>query len=127
MTTTDIPPLNVHVVSSDVKTPEKRPREKRVSSKTIVLTAANPFQMAVGIDPARCEVHIESITNSVVMSHGISQASDASNLIAVPVNPNGRILNPLVGEYIVPGGANEIWFSAGTYPTMVGITVVRDI
>ncbi len=127
MTELSVTPVNVHIVGSDLVTAEKRPKEKRVSSKTIVLTAANPYQMAVGVDPTRCEVHIQAITNAVVLSHNLSQASDASNLVTPLVNPNGRALNPLIGEYIVPGGANEIWFSAGIYPTLVGITVVRDI
>lgn len=123
-----IPPVTVHIVSTDVPfTAVKRRKERRITHKTIVLTAANPYQMAAQIDPARVEIHIEPIANAVVMTSSIGQASDASNMVAVLVNPNGRVLSPLVGEYVVPGGANELWFSAGVYPTLVGISIVREI
>lgn len=115
-------PLRMHIVQDDTK----RLKECRVSSKTIVLNAANPFLQAVGVDPARIECHIEPITNPVVMSHSTGQASDAANQANPFVNPNGRVLSNLVGEYIVPGGSNEIWFTANVFPTLVGITVVRE-
>ena len=119
-----IPPLSVHVENLP-KDPIAK--ECRTSHKTVILTAANPVQMVVGVDPARCEVHLEPQTNPVVMTSSISQASDLANVAAVYAFPNGRILNPLVGEYIVPGGANELWLSAGIYPTLVGVTVVREV
>lgn len=119
-------PMAVHVVKDDTKG-EKRPKECRTSHKTIVLTAANPVQMVVGVDPVRIEVHLEPQTNAVVMASSIGQASDLNNVAAVLAFPNGRILNPLVGEYTVPGGSNELWLATGTYPTLVGVTVVREI
>jgi hypothetical protein len=118
--------LHVHVDNTNDMGYPKRPKECRISSRTIVLTAANPFQQAVGIDPGRIETHIEAITNSVIMSHSTGQASDAANQANPFVNPNGRILNSAVGEYVVPGGQNEIWFTANIFPTLVGITVVRE-
>lgn len=119
-------PMHVHVVNMPASVPD-RPKERRISSKTVVLNAANPFQIAVGVDPARIECHIEPLTNQVVMSHSISQAGDASNQANPYVNPNGRVLSNLVGEYVVAGGANEIWFTANVFPTLVGITIVREI
>lgn len=207
-------PMHVHVVSMPAAIPD-RPKEVRTSHKTVILTAANPSQLVVGVDPARKEVHIEPLNNSVVMSSSTSQAGDPGNQVAfvnaitqpvpsqpavpatgvaqqnvnaypvqvvispngatisnVSVNgitvgtaagtytvpafgaisiaytvatptwvwsnananvaavnafPNGRILSSTVGEYIVPGGANEIWFTASVFPTLVGITVVREI
>lgn len=125
---TDVPygyePLRAYIVN--LPEPQKIPRGKRVSSRTIVLTAANPSYQAAQVDPARIEMHIEPITNPVIMSHSISQANDASNTVSPFVNPNGRILSNLVGEYIVPGGENEIWFTTNTYPTLIGITIVRE-
>ena len=119
-----IPPMLVHVENLPK---DPIPKQCRVSHKTVVLTAANPVQLVVGVDPARCEIHIEPVANQVVLAGSISQASDLNNQAAVLAFPNGRILSPLVGEYIVPGGANEIWLACGVYPTLIGITVVREV
>lgn len=127
MSHTDIPPLDVRIVEGTVTVGDKRPKECRVSSRTIVLTAANPYQMACGIDPARTEIHIEPVTNPVIVSHSTGQASDTANTASPFVSPNGRILSNIVGEYVIPGGANEIWFTTNTYPTLVGFTIVREI
>lgn len=66
-----------------------------------------------------------SITYTVVGT--MTWTSLQPNTITSLLNPNGRILNPSVGEYVVPGGANEIWFSAAQFPSRVGITIVRKI
>lgn len=42
------------------------------------------------------------------------------------LNPNGRVLLPSVGEYIIPG-PDEVWLSAAQYPARVGFTIVREI
>jgi hypothetical protein len=117
-------PLSVHVANLDEL--NKRPKEVRVSHHTYVLTASNPYLQIAQYDPCRTELHVEPIANDVVLSGSISQASDANNLAATIANPNGRILSHLVGEYIVPG-QNEAWVSVGTYPTMVGVSIVREI
>lgn len=203
-------PLHVHV--ENMPKEDDRPKGCRVSHRTVILTAANPFLLAAPVDPARIEMHIEPIGNPVVMTSGLSQASDPANQIAavtgitqptpsqpavpastvavqntnlypvlitisggavtgVTINgasvgngdgtyllepglpifitytsaptwvwananpsvsavnafPNGRILSNAVGEYTVPGGENEIWFTGNTFPTLVGITIVREI
>lgn len=121
-----VAPLAVHVLNFPAKEQE-RPKEIRVSHRTIALTAANPFVLAAQVDPARIEAHVEPNTNPVIMSSSLSAASDPANQATPYVNPNGRILNNTVGEYVVPGGANEIWFTGNTFPTLVGITIVREV
>ena len=46
-----IPAIKVHLVKSDLQ--EKRPREYRVTHKTVVLTATSPTYQLMGVDPAR--------------------------------------------------------------------------
>ncbi len=120
-----IPAIKVHLVKSDLQ--EKRPREYRVTHKTVVLTATSPTYQLMGVDPARKEVHIEVQENQAVLSSNTQQANDLANTTVGLANPNGRILNSAVGEYIIPGGANEIWFSAAVYPTRIGVTIVRYV
>lgn len=117
----DIPPVLVKVLSDG-----KRPTELRVTHKTIVLTAANPVQQVTGYDPARKAVIFNVFDNAIVLSGSIGQASDPANTISPITAPNGRLLNPLNGEYSVPG-PNELWVSTGTYPSKIAFSVVREI
>lgn len=208
-------PLYVHVMNLKelgIGTEgEKRPKECRVTYRTITLTAANPVQQLLGVDPGRREIHCEALDFPIVITSNTQQANDVLNgpssvistppgaisqpavpasgvavqntnqfavqvvvagftatqvfvngiqvgvtngTYTVPANgaisitytvagtmtwtslqpntitslgfPNGRVLNPLVGEYIVPGGQNEVWFSAAQFPSRIGITVVRE-
>jgi hypothetical protein len=122
-----IPPLKVHSEQLEQIAKSLRPKEIRVSHKTIVLTAANPFQQLAGIDPARIAVLINVLDNSVVLCGNSSQASDVSNTTGTLAAPNGRILSASAGEYELPGNGNEVWFSTATYPTRIGTTIVREI
>lgn len=126
---TDIPLLHVHIASSDVPQvqAEKRPKEKRVAHRTFVLTTANPTANIAGYDPARCEMYLNVLDNPVVVSGSTSQANDPANTVGALATPNGRMLPVSNGsEYCIPG-PDETWLSAATYPTRVGVTIVRDI
>ena len=119
-------PITVRIVGDDTKQ-EKRPTEIRTAHRTFVLTLANPYQQIVGFDPARKLVSLNVIDNNpVVVSGDIAQASDGANTTATITNPNGRMVNAAMGD-VAFLGQDELWISAGTYPTKVGITIVREI
>lgn len=90
----------VHLVGIDpnVELPpqrEKRPEELRVSHRTYVLTAANPYMNIAGVDPARVEMHLDPLDNPVVICASTSQANDAANS-ASSVVPAFTVTNPAV-------------------------------
>lgn len=119
-----VPPLMVHLVKDETK--EKRPVELRTAHHTIILNLAQPFAQIAGYDPARKEVYLNSVTNPIVLCGSTSEANDANNISVTPIiAPNGRILTPNV-DYCIPG-QDEMWIACSTFPTMVGITVVRVI
>jgi hypothetical protein len=121
-----IPPLNVHIVSSDLKG-EKRDKEYRTSHKTWVLNAANPYLQIAGYDPARCELYLNVLENAVVITSSAGAASDLNNTTGTLATPNGRVVPSSNGSEYCVKGQNEIWISAATYPTRVGVSVVREI
>ena|ERR1700757_163931 len=121
------PPLEVHIVGGTVDIGDKRPKEYRVSHRTIVLTASNPAQMVAGYDPARCEIYINVLDNPIVVSASTSQANDANNLTGTLATPNGRIVAVSNGSEYCIKGPDETWISTNTYPTRVGFTIVREI
>jgi len=122
----DVPPVIVHMVKDDTKVQE-RPKEIRTSHRTITLTAANPYVQIAGPDPARVRIQLNVIdANPVVVSGDIGQASDLSNTAATITAPNGRMITSSMGETNIPG-QDEMWLSAGVFPTKVGMTIVREI
>jgi hypothetical protein len=127
MSHTEIPPLDVNIVSGTLNVGTKRPKECRASHKTAVLTAANPTYQVVGYDPARDEVYVNVLDNSIVVTSSNGQASDLANTTGTLTAPNGRLLGVSNGSEYCIKAQNEIWFSAATYPTRVGFTVIREI
>lgn len=125
-----IHPVTVHIVKDDTKTGEKRPEEFRTSHRTIVLTAANPYALIGGYDPARVWIKLNVFDNNVVLCGDVSQANDLSNQTTGLNFPNGRLLGAGAGvasvEYEIHG-QDEQWIVTGTYPTRVGITITRKI
>lgn len=129
MSITDEKPITVHLVKDDTKG-EKRPEEYRSAHRTIVLTAANPYQQIAGYDPGRVMVKINVMDNPVVLCGDVSQASDLANQTSGLTNPNGRILGTGAGsasiEYEILAQDDQ-WIAAAAYPTRVGITITRKI
>lgn len=123
---TDIPPLNVFVVGTAEKG-EKRPKELRVSHKTLVLNASNPAIEIAGYDPARDEIYMSVLDNPIVLSNSYGQANDLANITGAMTAPNGRLLPVSNGAEYCIKGPNETWISTNVYPTRVGISVVREI
>lgn len=125
--TNDIPPLDVHVVSGTLDIGDKRPRENRASHRTVVLTAGNPSYNIAGFDPARKCVSLNVLDNPVVLSSSISAANDQANTTGALATPNGRVLSVSNGSEYYLETQDELWLSAATYPTRVGITIIREI
>lgn len=122
-----IPPLDVNIVSGTVNVGEKRPKECRVSHRTIVLNASNPTYNIAGFDPARKCVTINVLDNPVVLSESIGQASDLANTTGTMLNPNGRLLAVSNGSEYYVETQDELWLSTNVYPTRVGFTITREI
>jgi hypothetical protein len=124
--TQTIEAIPVHVMADDTKE-EKRPKEYRVTHRTFLLTANNPSYNIVGYDPARCKMYMNVLDNPVVLSGSTSQANDANNLTGTLTAPNGRILPISNGSEYCIEGPDETWISTNTYPTRVGVSIVREI
>ena len=122
-----MPPLEVHVVGGTVDVGTKRPKENRASHRTIVLTATNPTYNIAGFDPARKCISLNVLDNSVVLTESTGQASDAANTTGTLTTPNGRLLGVSNGSEYYLETQDELWVSAATYPTRVGITIIREI
>ncbi len=129
MTHTEIPPLDVRIISGTVDIGEKRPREYRASHRTFVLTAVNPFANVAGFDPARKCVSINVLDNSIVLSESISQANDPQNITIANAyaNPNGRLLAVSNGSEYYLETQDELSPSSNVYPTRVGVTLIREV
>ena len=125
--TDQIPPLDVHVVSGTVNVGEKRPKECRVSHKTVVLNAANPVYNIAGYDPARKCITLNVLDNPVVLADSIGQASDLANTTGTMLNPNGRLLGTSNGSEYYLETQDELWLATNVYPTRVGFTITREI
>lgn len=126
MSHTEIEPLQVVIVGTTIEG-EKRPKEYRTSHRTMVLTAANPYQNIAGYDPARCEIYLNVLDNPVVLAGSIGQASDLGNTTGTMTAPNGRLLSLSNGSEYCIKGPDEQWLATNTYPTRIGMTIVREI
>jgi hypothetical protein len=104
---------------------EKRPTELRTSERTYVLTASNPYMQIVGHDPARKEILMNVLDNPIVLCRSTAQASDLNNTTGTMAAPNGRIM-PVGLDYRIPG-PDQYWIATNTYPTRVGVTIVREV
>jgi len=124
MTMVEGPPLPVHVVNH----PEPKRYEIRAAYRSAVLTVTNPFAQIAGYDPLReCIRFSGGNVNAYVISGSISQASDANNLAAVIANPNGRLIPAAANWAPFTEGQNEVWLSAGVYPTIIGYEIIRKV
>lgn len=100
---------------------------RRAAFRSFVLTAANPYQQVAGSDALRECIRISPVTNAIVVGGSISQASDPNNLGAAITQPNGRFIPAGTSNEFIVEGTNEVWFSTGTYPTIVGVEIIRKV
>jgi hypothetical protein len=123
MTTVQVEATPVRVVNH----PEPDKYEVRAAYRSVVLTAANPAQQVAGYDPLRKLIRFSPASNPYVISGSISQASDPNNLVASATAPNGRYVPANLGTEVLTEGQNDVWVSAGTYPTIIGFEIVRKV
>lgn len=129
----ETPAVKVHMVRSDVQIGQAPPRKIITIYKTIVLTAANPYEQLVNYNPNR---HAFQITG------GQAGATLAANDVAIGSNQGD--IQQLAGKaepLVIPGkfipaqtlgytsqefhGANPVWIVAlgasPTYPMYIGV------
>lgn len=124
MTRSDVTnPIPVEIVNH----PEPKKFETRAAYRSAVLTAANPWAQIAGYDPLRECIEFSPASNAYVISGSISQATDGNNLVAVIANPNGRYVPANVATVIQTRGQNDVWVSAGVYPTIIGYEIIRKV
>jgi hypothetical protein len=109
-----------------VQNPYSVPVQVVISSGTVTAVVVNGITVGAGDGtyyvPAYGAI---SITYSVAPNW-------AWTGIGIPVTvtslatPNGRLLTPTVGEYVIPG-PDETWIAAAQYPARIGVTIVRCI
>jgi len=123
MTTAKVDPVPVEIVNH----PTPKRYELRGAYRSVVLTAANPYQQIAGPDPLRKYVTISgTAANAFVVCGSISQASDPNNVATPLVNPNGRYIPNGIEEWCIEGN-QEIWVVTNTYPTIIGFTILREV
>lgn len=117
-------PLQVEVTNH----PEPKKWERRAAYQSKVLTASTPFDQVCGYDPLReCVRFSGGNANPYVISGSKSQASDVNNLAAVIATPNGRYVPANAAYETTAEGQNDIWVSAGVYPTIIGYEIIRKV
>ena len=93
-----------------------------------MLTATNPYVQVAGFDPLRDCIKFAGHANSFVVAGSVGQAADPNNAIAPPTAPNGRFIPAAATnvEFTVHG-QNEIWFAGNTFPTVIGVEILRKV
>ena len=116
-------PIEVKVVNH----PKPTRYELRGAYRSVVLTAANPYQQLVGPDPLRKHITAGPLgANPIVVCGSISQASDTNNAVNPVTQPNGRYVPANSQEFQIEG-QQEVWIVASAFPTIVGYTIVREV
>lgn len=121
MSRTEVEPVPVQVVNH----PEPKKYEIRSTHRTFVLTATNPFANVAGYDPLRMCIYLVSKTNDVIVASSVQQAADPNNAASPYTAPNGTLVP--AGIRWKREGQNEIWLAANTFPTMVGVEILRKV
>jgi hypothetical protein len=94
--------------------------------KTVVLSSANPYRMAIPEDNTRRVARIIAIDNPVILCHSENQAQDASNQVTDVPQPNGGYIP--VG-LVVPVTCHSVVFVAATTTaseSRVFVSIERD-
>jgi hypothetical protein len=94
--------------------------------KTVVLSAANPYKMALPEDNTRRVARIIAIDNPVVLCHSESQAQDPANEVTDVPAPNGGYIPTGI---VVPVTCHSVVFVAATTTaseSRVFVSIERD-
>lgn len=129
-TTDEFVPVRVHIAGSDLQQDIalQRPKRLAISPRTVVLTAAAPFQFLCGQEPYRAMVKILVTDNPVVLCDSQGQANQPGNLAAGLTNPEGAYLPVATTFYDIPS-TDQLWVVAAAYPTrvtIVGVSYAED-
>lgn len=121
MSRLEVEPIPVEVINH----PEPKKFERRSTQRTFVLTAQNPFANVAGYDPLRETMFLIAKTNDVIIASSVQQAADPNNAASPYVAPNGTLL--IAGQRWERKGQNEVWLAGNTFPTMIGVEIVRKV
>ena len=94
--------------------------------KTVVLSSANPYRMALPEDNTRRVARIIAIDNPVILCHSENQAQDANNEVTDTPAPNGGYIPTGV---VIPVTCHSVVFVAATTTateSRVFISIERD-
>jgi hypothetical protein len=94
--------------------------------KTVVLSSANPYKMALPEDNTRRVARIIAIDNPVVLCHSENQAQDPSNEVTSVPQPNGGYIPTGI---VVPVTSHSVVFVACTTTaseSRVFVSIERD-
>lgn len=123
MSARDYPAVRVHVESSDVPHPAPHWPRLRITVRTIVLTAAQPYNDLALEDPAREYILLQVFGNNAVLCTSYSQAQDPANQAAGLPNPNGCLLS--TGLVIPIRATNRLWVAAAAFPTQISVIIAH--
>jgi hypothetical protein len=122
-----VPPVSVHVASSDVPmggTPRRKVRQVKVITKN--LTATTPVVDLVGYDETRLYIQVQAGGSNIVICTDLSQAQDPANQVPGVPNPNGLLLS---AGNTVPWkleGCGRMWAVGNTFPSQVTYSIVHE-
>lgn len=118
-----IEPVPVHVCEPVVTVPTVA---QHVTFRTVTLTAANPVQQILNLDPLRIRAWLlPKIDNNVVLCHSISQAQDPANADPMLTAPNGAYVSAALTAPVPIPGTAPVWCVGNTFPTRVGLIIER--
>lgn len=99
---------------------------QHISTRTILLTAAQPVQEVLPHDPLRvCAWLLPKVDNNVVLCHSYQQAQDPANQDPTLANPSGAIISAALTAPVRVSGTQRMWLVANTFPTHFGVIVER--
>lgn len=114
--------IPVHITGSSVSLgapPASRQKLITDSTRTIVVSATNPYPVALPTDESRDYAILIALDNQVVVCNSFGDAQDPSNQVAGLPNPIGSVL--FVGIAVPMRGTNKMWLAAAVYPSRVTV------
>lgn len=119
-----VEPIRVHITGDDTKGLAQQ-KTTVTTLYTVVLTAANTYQLVLPHKPRRVCAYVQAGGANVVLC---GSSSDAQKNTADPTyaSPHGALLafgntspTPIQGE-------NEVWGGAAVYPAMVSVIDITE-
>ena len=121
----EAPPVKVHITGSDIPF-GKRQAERRLTTFTKVLTAAQPFTQIAPYDPGRICAYIRALDQDTVVSTSLGEAQDAANTTASQPFPDGQLIPKTDTTPTKFEGAQPMWITAAVYPARVTVQLLHE-